>query len=256
MTAAGRWLDAVRSLPLRLLPTLPYSLQAEQEAGLWAVEAEGLGASAAAGGPLAFDAASFRIRKGGRTALLGPNGSGKSTLLRVLAGLLPPTHGAVRCLGRAPGTGRPKVAYLAQRPAFTTPFPITLRRLVSTGTYSHHGWFEECDHGGGAVDRALRMLGLADLAERQAHSLSGGQLQRALLARAAVQGAELLLLDEPYAALDEASRALVDAHLFAPGTGFTVLMSTHEAGGLSRFDQVLEMGGGRLRERTGDARHA
>lgn len=249
MSGLSSWAEAVTGLPLRLLPTLPYSRPEAGTEAPWAVEAESLGASAAPGGPLAFDAVSFRIRRGERVALLGPNGSGKSTLLRVLAGLLPTAHGTARTLGLPAGTGRPRVAYLAQRPAFTTPFPMTLRRLVATGTYAHHGWFEECDHGAGAVDRALEMLGLAALAERQALSLSGGQLQRALLARAAVQGAELLLLDEPYAALDDASRALVDAHLFAPDSRFTVLMSTHEAGGLARFDRVLEMGGGRLRER-------
>lgn len=256
MSGPGRWLDSLTGLPLRLLPTLPYSRPESSTENPWAVEAESLSAAAGAGGPLAFSEASFRLRKGGRAALTGPNGSGKSTLLRVLAGLLPPAGGTVRALGRTPSTGRPRIAFLAQRPAFTAPFPITLRRLVATGTYAHHGWFEECDHGSASVDRALAMLGLSELAGRQVHSLSGGQLQRALLARAAVQGAELLLLDEPYAALDDASRELVDAHLFAPSAKFSVLMSTHGAGGLARFDQVLEMGGGRLRERAGGAPHA
>lgn len=253
MMRIGPWLDMVTGLPLRLLPTLPYSRPPAPAESPWAVQAEALGASAAAGGPFAFEQVTFKVRKGARCALVGPNGSGKSTLLRVLAGLLPPAAGRVTALGRAPGTGRPRIAFLSQRPAFTTPFPITLRRLVATGTYAHHGWFEECDHGSESVDRALAMLGLSELADRQVHSLSGGQLQRALLARAAVQGAELLLLDEPYAALDDASRDLVDAHLFAPESAFTVLMSTHGAAGLSRFDQVLEMAGGRLRERGGGA---
>lgn len=256
MNRIRAWLDEATRLPLRLLPTLPYSRPEGPAEGAWAVEAERLAAAAGAGGPPAFEEATFRVRKGGRSALVGPNGSGKSTLLRVLAGLLPPASGRVTALGHAPSTGRPKIAFLAQRPAFTAPFPITLRRLVATGTYAHHGWFEECDHGSESVDRALAMLGLTELSERQVHSLSGGQLQRALLARAAVQGAELLLLDEPYAALDDASRDLVDAHLFAPGSGFTVLMSTHGAAGLHRFDQVLEMGGGRLRERAGGGSRA
>ena len=256
MKEEGRWLDALSGLPLRLLPTLPYSRPEPAAESLWAAEAEDLSASAETRGPLAFSEVNFRLRKGGRAALTGPNGSGNSTLLRVLAGLLPPAGGTARALGRTPSPGRPRIAFLAQRPAFTAPFPITLRRLVATGTYAHHGWFEECDHGSGTVERALAMLGLSELAERQVRSLSGGQLQRALLARAAVQGAELLLLDEPYAALDDASRELVDAHLFAPEAKFSVLMSTHGTGGLSRFDQVLEMGGGRLRERAGGAPHA
>ncbi|MFM9001637.1 MAG: metal ABC transporter ATP-binding protein [Opitutia bacterium] len=249
MNPGRRFLDSLVGLPLRALPTLPYAAPEASHEGAWAVEAEGICGAPVAGGPRVLAGVSFRTRRGGRTALVGPNGSGKSTLLRMLAGLVQPSEGSARTLGLPPGTGRPRVAFLAQRPALTAPFPMTLRRLVATGTYAHHGWFEECDHGGESVDRALAMLGLETLGDRQIHSLSGGQLQRALLARATVQGAELLLLDEPYAALDEASRGLVDSHLFSPAAKFTVLMSTHEAGDLSRFDQVLEMGGGRLRER-------
>ncbi len=240
--APAGWFAELTGLPLRLLPTLPYSECETTQETPWAAEAEGLSASAQPGGPRAFEELSFRIPKGARVALTGPNGSGKSTLLRVLAGLVAPSAGKVLALGSKPRTGRPRVAFLAQRPAFTAPFPMTLRRLVRTGTYAHHGWFEECHHGDESVDRALAMMELGGLADRQVHSLSGGQLQRALLARAAVQGAELLLLDEPYAALDDASRALVDAHVFSRQAGFTVVMATHEMSGLARFDSVLEMG--------------
>ena len=60
-------------------------------------------------------------------------------------------------LGRPPGLGRRRIAYLAQRPALTPDFPITLRRLVQMGKYAHHGWFDECDHGDADVDQALRL---------------------------------------------------------------------------------------------------
>jgi len=254
--APAGWFAELTGLPLRLLPTLPYSESETTQETPWAAEAEGLSASAQPGGPRAFEGLSFRIPKGARVALTGPNGSGKSTLLRVLAGLVAPSAGKVLALGSKPRTGRPRVAFLAQRPAFTAPFPMTLRRLVRTGTYAHHGWFEECHHGDESVDRALAMMELGGLADRQVHSLSGGQLQRALLARAAVQGAELLLLDEPYAALDDASRALVDAHVFSRQAGLTVVMATHEMSGLARFDSVLEMGrtaGGGSKEGAGHA---
>lgn len=254
--APAGWFAELTGLPLRLLPTLPYSESEATQETPWAAEAEGLSASAQPGGPRAFEGLSFRIPKGARVALTGPNGSGKSTLLRVLAGLIAPSAGKVLALGSKPRTGRPRVAFLAQRPAFTAPFPMTLRRLVRTGTYAHHGWFEECHHGDESVDRALAMMELGGLADRQVHSLSGGQLQRALLARAAVQGAELLLLDEPYAALDDASRALVDAHVFSRQAGLTVVMATHEMSGLARFDSVLEMGrtaGGGSKEGAGHA---
>lgn len=255
MNAAGRWIGQLSGMALRLLPTLPYARPAPEDSAAPAVEARELGASARPGSPAAFSGVSFTVRRGTRVALTGPNGSGKSTLLRVLAGLAPATRGEIAVLGARPRTGRPKVAFLSQRPDFTAPFPMSLRRLVRTGTYAHHGWFEECHHGDEAVDRALAMMGLSELAERQVHTLSGGQLQRALLARAAVQGAELLLLDEPYAALDDASRSLVDAHLFSPDAAFTVLMATHETTGLPRFNQVLELGRDGLSVRDGKEAH-
>jgi ABC-type Mn2+/Zn2+ transport system ATPase subunit len=128
------------------------------------------------------------------------------------------------------------------------------------GTYAHHGWFEECHHGDAAIDRALDQLGLADLADRPVHSLSGGQLQRALIARAVVQGAEVLLLDEPYAALDQASREIIDRFLFDQGHPFTVVMATHDPADLGRFDRILEMRDGGVVTRHAcsghDHRHA
>jgi ABC-type Mn2+/Zn2+ transport system ATPase subunit len=242
------WLqDAVRDACFGLLPRTPYAKPEGRNPEGPAVEATGLAAAARADGPMAFTEATFTIPSGCRTALVGPNGSGKSTLLRVLAGLLPPRAGTVQVLGAAPRLGRARLAYLAQRPRLTDPFPLQLRRLVQMGTYAHHGWFSECHHGDEAVDRALRLLRLTDLADRPVHTLSGGQLQRGLLARAAVQGAELLLLDEPFVALDQESRDIVEGFLFAPDAGFTVVMATHDPADSARCDRILELRGGTLR---------
>lgn len=227
-----------------LLPTLPYSRPEKQGCSGEAVVARGLTAGARAEGPAAFRDADFSIPCGCRTALIGPNGSGKSTLLRVLAGLVPPQAGEVLVAGAPPALGRSRIAYLSQRPRLTEGFPLLLRRLVQMGTYAHHGWFEECHHGDDAVGRALAQLGLTELADRPAHALSGGQLQRALIARAFVQGAEVLLLDEPYAALDAASREIIERFLFDQGHAFTVLMATHDPADLARFDRILELRGG------------
>ena len=183
---------------------------------------------------------------GAKIGVLGLNGSGKSTLLRVLAGLTPSVLGDVAVLGSKPKLGRSRIAYLAQKPQFNADVPLQLRRLVQMGTYAHHGWFEECEHGDVAVDRALERLGLLELADRSVHSLSGGQLQRGLLARATVQGAEVLLLDEPFAALDQGSREIVESFLFNPENNFTVVMATHDPADSQRFDRVLELKNGRL----------
>ena len=224
-----------------LLPSLPYAKMEAAGCPGSAVSARGLSAAARADGPVAFHEATFEIPCGCRTALIGPNGSGKSTLLRVLAGLTPLRSGEVCVAGEAPRLGRSRIAYLAQRPHLAENFPIKLRRLVQMGTYAHHGWFEECRHGDEAIDRALARLGLTELAERPVHTLSGGQLQRALIARAVVQGAELLLLDEPYAALDKSSREIIDRFLFEEGAAFTVVMATHDPADLGRFDRILEL---------------
>ncbi len=242
------------------LPTLPYARSAKHACAGLAVQASGLAAAARPDGPIAFREASFEIPCGCRTALIGPNGSGKSTLLRVLAGLSPIKEGEVTVDGEPPRLGRSRIAYLAQRPQLAEHFPLKLRRLVQMGTYAHHGWFEECRHGDEAIERALAQLGLAELADRPVRTLSGGQLQRALIARAVVQGAELLLLDEPYAALDQASREIVDRFLFEQGHAFTVVMATHDPADLGRFDRILEMRNGSVITRhacTGhDHRHA
>ena len=231
---------------LGLLPTIPYAAVETPTAGP-AIRAEKLTAAARVDGPVAFTEVTFEIPAGCRTALVGPNGSGKSTLLRVLAGLTPARAGGVEVLGRPPGLGRRRIAYLAQRPALTPDFPITLRRLVQMGKYAHHGWFDECDHGDADVDQALRLLELTELADRPVHALSGGQLQRGLLARATVQRAELLLLDEPYAALDAGSRTVVERFLAERPAGLTVVMATHDAADARRSDRVLELREGTLR---------
>lgn len=240
------WWSTLSDAGFGLFPKAAYAAPDKVDCAGVAIVAKELAAAARSGGPTAFTQASFTIPCGCRTALIGPNGSGKSTLLRVLAGLLPVQAGAVQVLGSAPRLGRTRVAFLAQRPRLTDPFPLQVRRLVQMGTYAHHGWFEECHHGEGPVERALDLLGLTALAERQVHTLSGGQLQRALLARAAVQGAEILLLDEPFAALDQESREIVERFLFAADAHFTVVMATHEAADLPRFDRILALRQGQL----------
>jgi ABC-type Mn2+/Zn2+ transport system ATPase subunit len=243
-----------------LLPTLPYSRYARQDCAGLAVRARGLTAAARPDGLVALRNVSFEIPCGCRTALIGPNGSGKSTLLRVLAGLIPPQEGEVSVDGGPPRLGRSRIAYLAQRPQLTEHFPLTLHRLVQMGTYAHHGWFEECRHADVAIARALDQLGLTPLADRPVRTLSGGQLQRALIARAVVQGAEVLLLDEPYAALDQSSREIVDRFLFEQGHAFTVVMATHDPADLGRFDRILELRDGAVLTRHAceghDHRHA
>jgi manganese/zinc/iron transport system ATP- binding protein len=238
-----------------VLPVIPYAQKEKVGCPGVAVSAKQAAASARADGPIAFHDATFEIPCGCRTALIGPNGSGKSTLLRLLAGLTSIRSGEILVAGEPPRLGRSRIAYLAQRPHLAESFPLKLRRLIQMGTYAHHGWFEECRHGDEAVDQAMAQLGLTELAERPVYTLSGGQLQRGLIARAVVQGAEILLLDEPYAALDQPSREIIDRFLFEQGHAFTVVMATHDPADLGRFDRILEMHDGVVTTRHACAGH-
>lgn len=221
------------------------------------VEARGLTLAPAPGCPPVLRDVSLEVPLGCRTALVGPNGSGKSTLLRAIAGLSPIAAGTLRIHGSPAAPGRPEVALLGQRPALAAGFPCTVRRLALMGRIGRRRWLPFYSRGDrAAADAALDAVGLGDLADRLLHELSGGQLQRALIARALCQGATLLLLDEPYAGLDAGSRAALDRLVFGPAlAGVTVILSTHDDADSAPFDRVLALGGGRLELRLACAGH-
>jgi len=161
-------------------------------------------------------ATSLVVRAGECVALLGANGCGKSTLLRVLGGLVTPTSGSVECV-------RP-IGYVAQdvRSSLLPWFDVT--RNVSLAL---HG--QRC--GAGAIDQAVEVSGLErGLLGRRVSTLSGGELQRVALARALVPVPRVLLLDEPFSALDLPSRASVRAALrtFCAERHVAVVLVTHD----------------------------
>ena len=189
------------------------------------------------GGELAIEAVSFELQAGSLTALVGPNGAGKSTLLQAIAGQLPLESGSIQLDGR-PLTltlARRQLALMPQRGEIAWAFPITVRELVGLGRLvaARPGC---CD-----VEAALQRVGLAALAKRRLDQLSGGQQQRALLARTLVQPAQVLLLDEPCAAIDPPARtALLQVMGQLRDAGLTLLVSSHDWGhDLDAYDRVL-----------------
>lgn len=197
---------------------------------------------------------SLHVPVGARVALIGANGAGKSTLFRAVAGLLPVRRGEVSIYGRPIGACHHRVAYLPQRSEIDWRFPITVRRLVVSGRYVHLGWLKRPGaNDWRSVDDVLARLGIADLAERQIGQLSGGQQQRVLLARALVQGADLLLLDEPLNAVDVETRSVVGAVLAAEKqAGRTVIVATHDLDRLeSDYDLVIRLEDGLAQHSTG-----
>jgi zinc/manganese transport system ATP-binding protein len=135
---------------------------------------------------------------GSMTAIVGPNGAGKSTLLKALAGIVRTRRGAITNVGGG------RVAYLPQQSALERDFPITVRGFVALGGWRHFGAFRSPPPDIAArVVQATAAVGLDGLASRAIADLSVGQFQRALFARMLMQDADVLLLDEPFAAIDE-----------------------------------------------------
>jgi len=163
----------------------------------------------------------FRLERGRTLALLGRNGRGKTTLLKCLAGLLTPVEGGVTRDGA--------VGYVAQ--AFASPFPYTVFEIVLMGRARHVGLFSTPTAADRARARAaIAEIGLAEFAGRRIDTLSGGERQLALIARALAAQAEILLLDEPASALDFRNQAKLLALLrtLSRERGLTILMTTHD----------------------------
>lgn len=143
------------------------------------------------------------INQGDLMALVGPNGGGKSTLLRGLMQEIRPLGGAINW-----PLGRSQLAYLPQRARLDLDFPLSVEDFVSLGHWPRRGAFaaiKSTDKQ--AVEQALKAVGLTGFGKRSLDSLSGGQLQRVLFARLLLEDAPLILLDEPFAAVDEATTA-------------------------------------------------
>ncbi len=138
------------------------------------------------------------VERGALLAICGPNGAGKSTLLKGIAGLLSPLSGRIE-LGVTPR----EIAFLPQAAEIDKSFPITVFELVAMGLWRRRGPFGKITTSdAAAVATAMTAVGLDGFEARQIATLSGGQLQRMLFARLLMQDAALILLDEPFAAVD------------------------------------------------------
>lgn len=141
--------------------------------------------------------------RGQLTAVVGPNGAGKSTLLKAIAGLLAPNSGSV-AFGEAGG----RLAYLPQQAGIARDFPLSVRDAVLLGDWRQSGWLGRASRTARArAETTLAQVGLAGFGERLVEELSAGQLQRVLFARLLLQDAPLILLDEPFNALDAKTTA-------------------------------------------------
>jgi iron complex transport system ATP-binding protein len=168
-----------------------------------------------------FQELSFALGRGQALAVLGPNGQGKTTLLKCLAGLLRPSRGALHVAAED--------SYLPQ--AFGTPLAYSVLDVVLMGRARHVGVFGSPTASDRRLaDEALAELGLGAFAQRPVTTLSGGERQMVLIARALASGAQIMLLDEPTASLDFRNQALVLATLrrLAAERDLTVVFTSHD----------------------------
>lgn len=177
------------------------------------------------------------IEKGSLTAIVGINGCGKSTLLKTLAGFIPPVSGQLRWHGP-----RPVIGWLAQRHALESQFPLTVYDVVSQGAWPRVSlWRGLKGEIRRKISSALERVGLTPLSASPIEALSGGQFQRMLFARVLVQQAPLVMLDEPFTGIDEAtSQVLMELILDMHRDGQTVLAVLHDNQRVARhFPETL-----------------
>ncbi|MGF1642804.1 MAG: metal ABC transporter ATP-binding protein [Thiotrichales bacterium] len=188
------------------------------------------------GGPTVLERINLAVNAGEFLGIVGPNASGKSTLLKLLLGLLRPESGEVLIDGRPPRERRGLVGYVPQYPAFARDFPITVEQTVLLGRLGIGRWWG----GYRAADRqaareAMLQAEVADLARRHLGTLSGGQLQRVLLARALACEPRLLILDEPTANLDQRVEYDIFERLKLLNERMTILVVSHDVAFISSY---------------------
>lgn len=193
------------------------------------LEAHGVTVQYSGLGHAALNQVSLRLMPGERGVLVGPNGAGKSTFLKTAAGLILPEHGSMTTFGCPARHCHPHTCYLPQRSAVNWDFPITVKRMVLTGSYVRCGWFRTPKNEDKfRAAKVLEHLKIDHLADRQIAQLSGGQQQRTLLARALLHDARLYLLDEPFNAVDRETLDIICQSLHdLAESGCTLLTSTH-----------------------------
>ncbi len=202
----------------------------------------------------ALDNITLSFRRGEFAVILGPNGSGKTTLLKILCGLCKFQKGSVKVLGQTPSSYnfllRRKIAHVAQVESIDPKLPITVRESVATGRAGTSGLGRPLKKSDWKlVDTTIEWIGISHLADKPIGHLSGGERQKTSIARALVQQAPILLLDEPTASIDpNAQKDILDLLEHKMDLhSFTTLYVTHEISMIpNRCDRIVMLQNGKV----------
>lgn len=192
-----------------------------------------------------LDRLSFALPQGIRCAIVGPNGAGKSTLLKGILGLLRPVAGEIRIFGEPIDRVRKRIAYVPQRSSVRWDFPTTAADVVLMGRYAQIGLFRRPKKEDlRRVAESMEEMRLTELADRQISELSGGQQQRVFLARALASDAELFILDEPLAGVDDVTEhIIINRFKELQREGKSVLSVHHDLSTIEAyFDYIVAIG--------------
>lgn len=176
------------------------------------------------------------IGKGEFFGIIGPNASGKSTLLRLILGLLEPDRGNVRVLGTSPRKARTRIGYVPQYPAYRREFPVSVREVVMMGRLgvtAPLGRYTDGDRA--ATLAAMQAVEVDAIAETRVGHLSGGQVQRMLIARALACEPEILILDEPTSSIDLRVEESIFTLLKQFNAHMTIIVVSHDVAFISSY---------------------
>ena len=182
---------------------------------------------------------SYQINSGEFVTLTGENGAAKSTLLKLTLGILPPLEGKVVISKYAVEGHKLRIAYVPQEiSSFTAGFPSSILEFVRSGRYPRRGWFKRLNkHDDKHVQKALESVGLWEMRNKKVGEISGGQKQRAVIARAFASDPDLFVLDEPTVGMDD--KSLFDFYRLmshaARRHGKSVLLVTHDPDSVKKY---------------------
>jgi zinc transport system ATP-binding protein len=187
-------------------------------------------------GPPVLERITLAVEDGEFLGVVGPNAGGKSTLLKIILGLLEPGRGEVRVLGRRASEACHQIGYVPQYPEFRRDFPISVEDTVAMGRLGGgrpFGRYRRADRE--IVRQALVETEISDLAERRISTLSGGQLQRVMVARALACQPRILILDEPTANIDMRVESDIFDLLRRVNERMTIVVVSHDIAFISRY---------------------